>query len=181
MIIRKLFTFEGAHIVRNCSSRRCRENLHGHSYTVEVFLSSDRLDNGCMVLDFGLLGEVRELIDSFDHACTLWQGEDPEIQEWIRRCNCRVVEMPVSPTSEGFALLFFFLIDRLLSHTVYTNGEGKVPLSSVRVHETATGYAEAFREDLKWVHFTANEVRFSEGIREEWKNNKWWEKLIEIS
>ncbi len=69
MIIRKLFTFEGAHIVRNCSSRRCRENLHGHSYTVEVFLSSDRLDNGCMVLDFGLLGEVRELSDSFDHAC----------------------------------------------------------------------------------------------------------------
>lgn len=29
MIIRKQFKFEGAHIVRNCTSQRCRENILG--------------------------------------------------------------------------------------------------------------------------------------------------------
>ncbi|MFR6543952.1 MAG: 6-pyruvoyl trahydropterin synthase family protein, partial [Butyricimonas virosa] len=52
MLIRKLFKFEGAHIVRNCSSHRCRENIHGHSYIVEVFITSDKLDRGYMVIDF---------------------------------------------------------------------------------------------------------------------------------
>lgn len=46
MIIRKQFKFEGAHIVRNCTSQRCRENIHGHSYIVEVFITSDKLDHG---------------------------------------------------------------------------------------------------------------------------------------
>jgi len=46
MIIRKKFRFEGAHIVRNCTSKRCRENIHGHSYEVEVFVKSDALDRG---------------------------------------------------------------------------------------------------------------------------------------
>ena len=44
MIIRKLFKFEGAHIVRDCSSDRCKFSIHGHSYVVEVFLTSDKLD-----------------------------------------------------------------------------------------------------------------------------------------
>ena len=35
MIIRKLFKFENAHIVRGCSTQRCRASLHGHSYKVE--------------------------------------------------------------------------------------------------------------------------------------------------
>ena len=177
MIIRKLFTFEGAHIVRNCSSRRCRETIHGHSYKVEVFISSDSLDNGFMVMDFGLLGEVRELIGSFDHSYSLWQEEDPEIREFIRRHNSRVAEIPVPPTSEGFALLLFHLIDKILRNTTYRNGESNVQLSSVRVHETETGYAEAFREDLKLVNFTMDAIRFSEGIQEEWRDKKWWERL----
>ncbi len=54
MIIRKLFKFENAHIVRECSTLRCSRNLHGHSYKVEVLLESNYLDNGQMVYDFGL-------------------------------------------------------------------------------------------------------------------------------
>ena len=38
MLIRKLYGFENAHIVRNCSSDRCRRSIHGHSYKVEVIL-----------------------------------------------------------------------------------------------------------------------------------------------
>ena len=163
MVIRKLFKFEGAHIVRNCSSHRCRE------------ITSDKLDRGYMVMDFVLLDKVKELVDSFDHTYSLWQEESDELKTFVYKYNRRVAEIPVSPSAEGYALLFFYLIDKILQNTEHKNGEGNVQLSSVRVHETATGYAEAFREDLKLVNFNVHDIRFSEAIREEWKNEQWWE------
>ena len=171
MVIRKLFKFEGAHIVRNCSSHRCRENIHGHSYIVEVFITSDKLDRGYMVMDFVLLDKVKELVDSFDHTYSLWQEESDELKTFVYKYNRRVAEIPVSPSAEGYALLFLYLIDKILQNTEHKNGEGNVQLSSVRVHETATGYAE----DLKLVNFNVHNIRFSEAIREEWKNDQWWE------
>ncbi len=62
MLIRKLFKFENAHIVRNCSSDRCKRSIHGHSYKVEVLLQANRLDHGQMVYDFGLMkGIIKDL------------------------------------------------------------------------------------------------------------------------
>lgn len=177
MIIRKLFKFEGAHIVRNCSSRHCRENIHGHSYLVEVFITSDKLDNGYMVMDFGLLDKVKMFIESFDHTYSLWAREEEEFKEFVYRYNHRVAELPISPSAEGYALMFLYVIDRILQHTEFKNGEGRVRLSSVRVHETATGYAEAFREDLRLVRFKSADIRFSPGVREEWMSVEWWDKL----
>ena len=101
MLIRKLFKFEGAHIVRNCSSHRCRENIHGHSYIVEVFITSDKLDRGYMVMDFVLLDKVKELVDSFDHTYSLWQEEPEELKNFIYKYNRRVAEIPVSPSAEA--------------------------------------------------------------------------------
>ena len=161
--------------MRNCSSHRCRENIHGHSYIVEVFITSDKLDRGYMVMDFVLLDKVKELVDSFDHTYSLWQEESDELKTFVYKYNRRVAEIPVSPSAEGYALLFLYLIDKILQNTEHKNGEGNVQLSSVRVHETATGYAEAFREDLKLVNFNVHNIRFSEAIREEWKNDQWWE------
>ena len=89
-----------------------------------------------------------------------------------------MAEIPVSPSAEGYALLFLYLIDKILQNTEHKNGEGNVRLSSVRVHETATGYAEAFREDLKLVNFNIHDIRFSEAIREEWKDELWWKEMI---
>lgn len=177
MIIRKKFKFEGAHIVRNCSSQRCRENIHGHSYIVEVFISSGQLDRGYMVMDFCRLEQVKELIESFDHTYALWQEESEELKSFIYRYNRRVAEIPVSPSAEGYALMFLYLIDLLLHRLPRINGEGPVQLHSVRVHETATGYAEAFREDLGLVHFEAKDIHFSEGIIADWKDSSWWEEI----
>lgn len=177
MIIRKQFKFEGAHIVRNCASKRCRENIHGHSYIVEVFLHSKKLDKGYMVIDFILLDKVKELIDSFDHAYSLWNVEDEELRQVVQKYNRRVVEMPVSPSAEGYALIFLYIIDKIINNMHLSNGEGKITLSSVRVHETSTGYAEAFREDLDIVDFSLQNIIFSQGIKEEWKNPLWWNDL----
>ena len=130
-----------------------------------------------MVMDFVLLNKVKELVDSFDHTYSLWQEESDELKSFIYKYNRRVAEIPVSPSAEGYALLFFYLIDKILRNTEYKNGEGNVQLSSVRVHETATGYAEAFQEDLKLVNFNVHDICFSEAIREEWKDKQWWEEI----
>lgn len=180
MIIRKKFRFEGAHIVRNCTSQRCRENIHGHSYEVEVFLKSAQLDNGFMVMDFVLLNHVAEFIHSFDHSYTLWDQESLPVKEAIYQINTRVAEIPVSPSAEGYALLFFFVIDRIISKTIFTNGEGHVKLHAVRVHETQSGYAEASAEDLSLVGFTPREILFNDGIQREWKNKNWWNQVADI-
>jgi len=179
MIIRKKFRFEGAHIVRNCTSQRCRENIHGHSYEVEVFLKSDQLDNGFMVMDFVLLNNVAEFIHSFDHSYTLWNKENDEVKDAIYRINTRVAEIPVSPSAEGYALLFFFVIDRIISKIRLVNGERNVRLHAVRVHETLSGYAEASAEDLSMVRFTFPEIKFNEGIQKEWKDKLWWNGINE--
>ena len=104
MLIRKLFKFENAHIVRNCTSDRCKRSIHGHSYKVELILKASRLDHGQMVYDFGLLkGVIKELFDSFDHAICFWKDDS---QEYIHACqtfSARWVSLPVSPSAEQFS------------------------------------------------------------------------------
>ncbi|NKE40175.1 6-carboxytetrahydropterin synthase QueD, partial [Mycobacterium tuberculosis] len=104
MLIRKLFRFENAHVVRGCSTRRCSHSIHGHSYRVELLLEAHALDRGQMIYDFGLLkGDVRDLIDAFDHAVTLWAEDDPCYVESMRRHSERWVLLPVSPSAEQFS------------------------------------------------------------------------------
>ena len=179
MIIRKKFRFEGAHIVRDCSSERCKKSLHGHSYIVEVFLTSDKIDNGQMIVDFGLLkGTIRDLIDSFDHAYSVWNKESKEFLDFIKNNSARYVVMPVSPSAEMYSLMLFDILSRIVVNTEFNNGEGNVRISSVRVHETETGYAESFVEDHKWWNYQLTDIEFSQAIKDEWKDPEMWEKLI---
>jgi 6-pyruvoyltetrahydropterin/6-carboxytetrahydropterin synthase len=185
MIIRKLFKFEGAHIVRNCSSIRCKKSIHGHSYVVEVFFSSDGLDNGQMVMDFGLMkGNIKDLIDSFDHAYSMWDKESDEFKKFMVENSERYITMPVSPSAEAYALMFLMLVDKVVKATEFNNGEVNVEVTSVKVHETVTGYAEAFIDDLdpsKFKHepFKLEDIKFSQGIMDEWKDPDMYNKLIE--
>lgn len=148
MIIRKIYDFENAHIVRFCSSKRCRTSIHGHSYRCEVMLSSNFLDNAGMVYDFGLMKQgIKVIIDSFDHATTLFSGDSDEYKNDIKKHSKRWIEIPQNPSAEQFCRVFFILIDRLLSLTNMHNNEKNVTLYSIIVHETATGYAQCFRDD----------------------------------
>lgn len=148
MIIRKIYDFENAHIVRFCSSKRCRTSIHGHSYRCEVMLNSNFLDSAGMVYDFGLMKQgIKVIIDSFDHATTLFSGDSDEYKNDIKKHSKRWIEIPQNPSAEQFCRVFFILIDRLLSLTNMYNNEKNVTLYSIIVHETATGYAQCFRED----------------------------------
>lgn len=174
MIIRKKFRFEGAHIVRNCSSQRCRENIHGHSYEVEVFLKTDPHNHSFKGMDSALFLRIKEFIQSFDHAFTLWDMESLEVKNAIYMINTRVAEIPVSPTAEGYALVFLFVIDHLISTAKLVNREDDMELHAVRIHETQSGYAEASVEDLNLVKFPLKDIRFNKGIMKEWKDKTWW-------
>jgi 6-pyruvoyltetrahydropterin/6-carboxytetrahydropterin synthase len=183
MLIRKLFKFENAHIVRNCSTRRCSENLHGHSYKVEVLLESNYLDNGQMVYDFGLTKRyIKEMIDSFDHAITLWSGDDEAYREAMKKYSSRWVELPVSPSAEQFCRVIYLMVERVLACTEMQNGEREVKLHSIIVHETDTGYAQGFKEDAHselMGRIPLEEIVFSRQVRHEWSDPEHWNKLLQ--
>jgi len=181
MIIRKQFKFENAHIVRGCSSERCRASLHGHSYIIEILFESNFLDNGQMVYDFGLMKQnMKDLIDSFDHAITLWEGDDSAYLSDMKKHSDRWVQLPVSPSAEQFSRVIFIMINELLKLTSMVNGEKKVKLNSVIVHETATGYAQGFEEDAYselMGSIDLNKIIFSDGVRADWCEAELWEKI----
>ncbi len=182
MIIRKLFKFENAHIVRGCTTQKCSKNIHGHSYKVEVLLESDYLDNGQMVYDFGLIKHnIKELIDAFDHAITLWSEDDKEYLDDMKKHSARWIELPVSPSAEQFARVFFVIIEQVLKNTIMSNGEQGVRLNSIIVHETDTGYAQAFASDAYNINMGDIDMRkicFSKDILSSWSDENLWNDLI---
>ncbi len=183
MLIRKLFKFENAHVVRGCTSERCKYSIHGHSYKIEVLFESNYLDHGQMVYDFGLTKtSIKELVDSFDHATALWDGDDPEYIESIKKFSKRWVSLPVSPSAEQFSRVIFLMIDTLLAQTKMQNGEKEVALHSVIVHETDTGYAQGFREDAYselMGKIPLKDIIFSQQVQDEWSDPSMWDRLIQ--
>ncbi|MGE4419481.1 MAG: 6-pyruvoyl tetrahydropterin synthase family protein [Sulfurimonas sp.] len=181
MIIRKLFKFENAHVVRGCSSVKCRSSLHGHSYKVELLFESNFLDNGQMVYDFGLMKQnMKDIVECFDHSVAIWSGDDKEYIEDMKKHSARWALLPVSPSAEQFSRVIFVIIDKLLTLTTTINGEKEVKLHSVIVHETATGYAQAFIEDAYSQNMgliDLNEIIFSEEIQNSWQDSKLFEKI----
>ena len=181
MLIRKLFKFENAHVVRNCTSDRCKRSIHGHSYKVELLLKASKLDHGQMVYDFGLLkGVIKDLIDSFDHAICFWEKDDSQYIDACQTFSARWISLPVSPSAEQFSRIFFYLAQQVLQSTITQNGEGDVEVYSVIVHETDTGYAQSFIEDIQNEQMgilSLNGIVFSEQIQIEWANPLMYEDL----
>jgi len=182
MIIRKLFKFENAHIVRGCSSTKCRSSVHGHSYKIELLFESNFLDNGQMVYDFGLMKQnMKALVESFDHGISLWSEDEKEYLNDMKKHSIRWIELPVSPSAEQFSRVIFLMIDKLLQLTSTVNGEKEVKLNSVIVHETDTGYAQCFKDDAYskiMGEIDLEKIIFSQDVRDEWQDPKLWEKII---
>lgn len=183
MLIRKEFKFENAHIVRGCSTVRCRSSIHGHSYRVEVLMESNFLDHGQMVYDFGLIKQsIKDLIDSFDHAISLWDADEPAYVKEMKKYSARWVQLPVSPSAEQLSRVIFVIVDTMLKATKTINGEKEVKLHSIIVHETATGYAQAFREDAEndaMGPLPLNRIVFSQAVKDDWHDPKLWDKLMD--
>jgi 6-pyruvoyltetrahydropterin/6-carboxytetrahydropterin synthase len=60
------------------------------------------------------------------------------------------------------------------------NGEADVTLQSIIVHETATGYAQCFREDVlnpRMGEIPLASIVFSDQVRNEWPDPELYERL----
>lgn len=128
-IIRKKFRFEAAHILESSYSEDC-PRFHGHSYIVEVFCQSRKLNADGMVIDFGKLKDViKPLIDEWDHKLIIPDSMENDISLHD------ICLFAGNPTAENMA------------HLLYWKIEEEIPeLYKIRVHETETGYAEYYVE-----------------------------------
>ncbi len=182
MIIRKLYRFEAAHVVRNCASDRCKYSIHGHSFRCELQLSAGRLDRGQMVYDFGLLkNHVKDLLDGFDHATLFWERESSAYVKAIKTHSQRWVSLPVSPTAEQLTRVIFVAARALLENTERANGDDAAGVHSVILHETETGSAQCFREDADDAGMGVIDLKrvvFSPQVKSEWSDPKMWDKLL---
>lgn len=183
MRIRKQYSIEMGHLVRNCSSERCAFSQHGHSAIIEVILSANALDNAGMVYDFGLMkGTIKQFIDSFDHCYVFWSKESEDFKEAIKKMNRRWIEVDFNPTAENLALFFHGWIEYILSKTRMRNNESPdLHVASVIYHETATGYAQTeyddtdmiFDESFKYNHINPR-LRMSdlsEHVAKDWSDD----------
>ena len=141
----KEFTFEAAHSLEGYDGA-CRE-IHGHSYrlfvTVKGEPSADIYDpKQGMVMDFGMLKRIvgEQIVSRLDHAFIVRRTEQGEsLREMLSDRYDNIVMVDYQPTCENMLADF---AERLLDSL-----PDEVELYSLRLHETATSYAEWYAED----------------------------------
>lgn len=141
----KEFTFEAAHALWGYDGK-CRE-LHGHSYRLFVTVAGEPSSDESspklgMVMDFGELKHIvtREIVSRLDHALILRRSEEAErLRACLEGIAERVVTVDYQPTCENMLYDFAARIGKALP--------SGVKLHSLRLHETATSYAEWFAAD----------------------------------
>ena len=140
----KEFSFEAAHALGGYDGP-CRE-IHGHSYRLFVTIKGEPSVNPKdpkqgMVMDFGVLKQIvsEEIISRLDHALVLRSSTDEELRRVLASQFNNVVEVEYQPTCENMLDDFARRISMRLP--------AGVVLHSLRLHETATSYAEWFAED----------------------------------
>ena len=126
-----------AHVLDSSYSVEC-QNIHGHSYILEVFIKRDCLNDDGMVIDFKELKElINELIiKKFDHTLVMSKSSATH-PIFKTRMMKDVVLVDYNPTAENMVKNFHEKIkDRLIFIIPGLYG------IKVRLHETDTGYAE---------------------------------------
>lgn len=141
----KEFSFESAHALWGYDGK-CRE-VHGHSYRLFVTIKGEPISDENnpklgMVMDFGELKAIvaREITDRLDHSFVMRRTEEAQaLAKSMGSQFANVVLVDYQPTCENMLADFATRIK-----TALPTG---VTLHSLRLHETATSYAEWYSED----------------------------------
>ncbi len=141
----KEFSFEMAHTLAGYDGP-CRE-IHGHSYrlfvTVRGVPEQDPMNPKYgMVMDFGDLKRIvnRLIVDRYDHAFVMRETEQNRAAlEAMRGVFHKIIVTPYQPTCENMVEDFARVIAAELP--------SGVELFSVKLHETATSFAEWYATD----------------------------------
>ncbi|MFR9523316.1 MAG: 6-carboxytetrahydropterin synthase [Rikenellaceae bacterium] len=143
----KEFSFESAHALEGYDGP-CRE-IHGHSYRLFVTVKGepigDVLNPKCgMVIDFGDLKRIvnEQIIDRLDHSFVMRRtASSTQLAASILSQFSNVVLVDYQPTCENMLSDFAARISARLPQGV--------AIHSLKLHETATSYAEWYAEDNK--------------------------------
>jgi 6-pyruvoyltetrahydropterin/6-carboxytetrahydropterin synthase len=139
----KEFHFEMAHVLDGYDGP-CR-NVHGHSFKLEVtVIGTPNTDSNNprlgMVMDFGELKNIvtRKVVDLFDHVL-LVNSSSELAQKGKSLLLENIVNVDYQPTCENLLLH----ISKLIASELPTN----VKLHHLKLHETASSYAEWYASD----------------------------------
>ncbi len=138
----KEFSFEMAHALKDYDGK-CK-HIHGHSFKFIVTVIGKPLEdnkspkNG-MVIDYGDLKKIVNLhiVDEYDHALVL--PEESKLLNRLKGSEMKIISVPFQPTSEKMLVHFAKMLQNELPKSL--------KLFSLKLHETATSYAEWFAED----------------------------------
>ena len=138
----KEFRFEMSHALDEYQGL-CR-NLHGHSYKLFVTIIGDysktnESNDSGMVLDFKSIKELVEknVIQDFDHAVVLCKNSS--FASALQQTNTKLILFDNQPTCENLIMEFHKRISSILPKGI--------KLARLKLHETATSFAEWLIED----------------------------------
>lgn len=143
----KEFSFEAAHTLEGYDGS-CRE-IHGHSYRLFVTVAGEP-NQDCaspkygMVIDFSELKRIvnKHIISRLDHSFVLRNTErTTKIVAGLSAYFSNIVIVDYQPTCENMLQDFAARISAELP--------AEVSLFALKLHETATSYAEWFASDNK--------------------------------
>jgi 6-pyruvoyltetrahydropterin/6-carboxytetrahydropterin synthase len=126
----KRMRFAAAHRLREHQGK-CAD-LHGHNYTVEVFIRAPRLNALGMVVDFTIIKNlVGEWLDmNWDHATVLHELDSVSGAR-------KIFTLSDNPTAEVMAEYLFEMLEACLPL-----GDNDAVVHRVRVWETEDSFAE---------------------------------------
>lgn len=142
--VTKQFDFEMAHALWNYDGA-CK-NIHGHSY--KLFISVKGIPNNQegnpkfgMVLDFKDLKKMvkKNIVDPLDHSLVVYKAADNESLSIVKNMYEKVHVFDFQPTCENLVIY--------IAATLQQQLPGNLELHSVKLHETATSYAEWYATD----------------------------------
>ena len=141
----KEFSFEMSHALEGYDGL-CSQ-IHGHSYRMFVTVVGEPSDNPDdpkygMVMDFGELKKIvnRLIVDKYDHSLVMRRTpSNAMVVDMLAGHFSRVIVSDYQPTCENMIAHFASMISAELP--------SRVRLHSMRLHETATSFAEWFAAD----------------------------------
>ena len=143
--ITKEFSFEMAHALEGYDGA-CSQ-IHGHSYRLFVTVKGRPLSDPTnpklgMVMDFGELKKIvnRTIVSLYDHALVIRpSATNKAVVETLQSNFSRIITVDYQPTCENMIARFADIIRAELPPGA--------ELHSMRMHETATSFAEWFADD----------------------------------
>jgi 6-pyruvoyltetrahydropterin/6-carboxytetrahydropterin synthase len=96
------------------------QNLHGHNYVLEIFVTGREQDAVGRILDFKQLKQAVNdwLSENWDHAFILWDQDENGLAAIRSSHPHRIYELPSNPTAENMAMyLLHKVCPRILAST----------------------------------------------------------------